>query len=322
MNGDSSRPDNVGDAPARRIHEIVLWRIEEQIASGRLTVGDRLPSERDLAASLGVSRPAVREAIRMLEAIGTVVPATAEPDSVALVAVVPGDALTHLVTLHVMLSSFETTDVVRARIALERESARLAAKQATIADHTAMADDLAAMDQLGITPEEFNDRDTAFHLAIARASGNVLLTELTTARPVGRSLRESLSCERQRLGGKVGPVQVRRRREPDPFLHRTAFVRVERRAGAVGDERFHACLRQLDHQLPTNQHCEYLAAAGQRAAAKPPSAGRWRHVRLRRHLVHQPLEALVRRHPRLPLMVSLASRDYRWPRVDQLVQLS
>ena len=159
----------------------MLWRIEEQIASGRLTVGDRLPSERDLAASLGVSRPAVREAIRMLEAIGTVVPATAGPDSVALVAAVPGDALTHLVTLHVMLSSFETTDVVRARIALERESARLAAKQATIADHTAMADDLAAMDQLGITPEEFNDRDTAFHLAIARASGNVLLTELTTA---------------------------------------------------------------------------------------------------------------------------------------------
>jgi GntR family transcriptional repressor for pyruvate dehydrogenase complex len=181
VNGDSSRPDIVGDAPARRIHEIVLWRIEEQIASGRLRIGDRLPSERDRAESLGVSRPAVREAIRMLQAIGTVVQGTAGPHSGTLVAAVPGDALTHLVTLRVMLSSFETSDVVRARIALERESARLAAKHATIADHTAMADDLAAMDQLGITPEEFTDRDTAFHLAIARGSGNVLLTELTTA---------------------------------------------------------------------------------------------------------------------------------------------
>jgi len=182
VNGFSSRPDIVGDGPShRRIHEIVLWRIEEQIASGRLKVGDRLPSERDLAASLGVGRPAVREAIRVLEAMGTVVPGTTGSDSATLVAAVPGDALTHLVTLHVMLSSFETADVVRARIALERESARLAAKQATVADHTAMADELVAMDDLDITPEEFNDRDTAFHLAIARASGNVLLTELTTA---------------------------------------------------------------------------------------------------------------------------------------------
>jgi DNA-binding FadR family transcriptional regulator len=58
--GFSSGPDIVGDDPThRRIHEIVLWRIEEQIASGRLKVGDRLPSERDLAASLG-GRPASR----------------------------------------------------------------------------------------------------------------------------------------------------------------------------------------------------------------------------------------------------------------------
>jgi GntR family transcriptional regulator, transcriptional repressor for pyruvate dehydrogenase complex len=180
--GDSSRPEMGGDPSApRRIYEIVLWRLEEQIASGRLKVGDRLPSERDLAASLGVSRPAVREAIRVLEAMGTVVPATAGPDTGTLVAAVPGDAVTHLVALHVMLASFDTADVVRARIALERESARLAAKHATDTVHAGIAAELAAMDNPEITPEEFNDRDTALHLAIARASGNVVLTELTTA---------------------------------------------------------------------------------------------------------------------------------------------
>jgi GntR family transcriptional repressor for pyruvate dehydrogenase complex len=180
--GDSSRPEmSVDPSAPRRIHEIVLWRLEEQIASGRLKVGDRLPSERDLAASLGVSRPAVREAIRVLGAMGTVVPATAGPDTGTLLSTVPGDAVTHLVALHVMLASFDTADVVRARIALERESARLAAKHATDADHATIEDELAAMDDLGITPEEFNDRDTALHLAIARASRNILLTELTTA---------------------------------------------------------------------------------------------------------------------------------------------
>jgi GntR family transcriptional regulator, transcriptional repressor for pyruvate dehydrogenase complex len=171
-----------GAERGRRIHEIVLWRIEEQIASGRLKIGDRLPAERDLAASLGVSRPAVREAIRVLEAMGTVVPGTGSgPDAGTLVAAVPGEALTHLVTLHVMLASFETSDVVRTRIALERESSRLAARHATASDLAAMMVDLDAMDNVDIAPEEFNDRDTAFHVGIARATGNQLLAELTTA---------------------------------------------------------------------------------------------------------------------------------------------
>ncbi|WP_258771908.1 FadR/GntR family transcriptional regulator [Brevibacterium aurantiacum] len=45
-------------------HELVINAIEEQITSGYLTVGDPLPSERDLAAKLQVSRAPVREAVR------------------------------------------------------------------------------------------------------------------------------------------------------------------------------------------------------------------------------------------------------------------
>jgi GntR family transcriptional repressor for pyruvate dehydrogenase complex len=166
----------------RRIHEVVLAQIEEQIATGRLKVGDRLPPERDLAATLGVSRAAVREAIRVLEAMGTVVQGTGSgPDAGTVLSAVPGEALTHLISLHVMLASIDTADVVRARVALERESARLAAGHAGPADLAAMAGHLAAMDAPDISVAQFNDRDTAFHLAIAQASGNLLVTELTTA---------------------------------------------------------------------------------------------------------------------------------------------
>jgi GntR family transcriptional regulator, transcriptional repressor for pyruvate dehydrogenase complex len=166
----------------RRIHEVVLAEIEEQIADGRLSAGDRLPPERDLAQRLGVSRPAVREAIRVLEAMGTVVQGTGSgPDAGTVLSAMPGAALTHLLSLHVMLASIDTADVVRARIALERESTRLAAAHASAADRDAMAAHLAAMDDPAITVAAFNDHDTAFHLAIARASGNALVTELTTA---------------------------------------------------------------------------------------------------------------------------------------------
>ena len=165
-----------------RIHEVVLAHIEEEIAQGRLKVGDRLPAERDLAAGIGVSRTAVREAIRVLEAMGTVVQNTGSgPDAGTVLSAIPGDALSHLISLHVMLASIGTADVVRARVALERESARLAARHSGPKDHVRLAGHLAAMALPGIGVADFNDADTAFHLAIAQASGNVLVAELTTA---------------------------------------------------------------------------------------------------------------------------------------------
>jgi GntR family transcriptional regulator, transcriptional repressor for pyruvate dehydrogenase complex len=171
------------ELPARpRIHEVVLRHIEQQIATGRLGVGDRLPAERDLAAALGVSRSAVREAIRVLEAMGTVVQGTGSgPEAGTFLSAGPGDALTHLLSLHVMLASIETADVVRARVALERESTRLAARHAGPASLARLSEHLDAMADPGIDVLEFNDHDTAFHLAIAQAGGNVLVAELTTA---------------------------------------------------------------------------------------------------------------------------------------------
>jgi DNA-binding transcriptional regulator YhcF (GntR family) len=72
---DSPRPDpNPTWRPVSRsrAYEPVVDRIEEQILTGGLRVGDRLPGEWDFAARLEVSRSAVREAIRTLEAQGVV----------------------------------------------------------------------------------------------------------------------------------------------------------------------------------------------------------------------------------------------------------
>ncbi|WP_427136447.1 FadR/GntR family transcriptional regulator [Pseudarthrobacter sp. S9] len=55
-----------------RTHQLVLQWIEKQLIDGQLTVGGRLPAERTLAEQLEVSRTSVREAIRILEAMGVV----------------------------------------------------------------------------------------------------------------------------------------------------------------------------------------------------------------------------------------------------------
>ena len=59
-------------APRERTHELVLRRIEADLSEGRVSLGDRLPGERGMAENLGVSRASVREAIRVLEAMGIV----------------------------------------------------------------------------------------------------------------------------------------------------------------------------------------------------------------------------------------------------------
>jgi len=165
-----------------RTYELVLDRIEEQISAGRLRAGDRLPPERELAAALGVSRVAVREAMRVLQAMGLISQGTGSGrDAGTILTAAPAEALTRLIRMHVLVASVGSDDLVRARITLERESARLAADHAGLADLTHLGELLATMESPQVGVEEFNDADTAFHVAIARASGNALVAELTTA---------------------------------------------------------------------------------------------------------------------------------------------
>ena len=169
-------------APRPRAYELVLDRIEADLAASRLQVGDHVPSERELALDLGISRPAVREAMRIMEAWGTVVQGTGSgPDAGTVLVASPATALTRFLRLHVLLASIGPSDVVQARIALERESTRLAALHATAFDHETIASHLAAMDQPGLDAGAFNELDSAFHVAIARATGNLLVAELTIA---------------------------------------------------------------------------------------------------------------------------------------------
>ena len=168
--------------PRGRAWEQVLDRVETDLAAGRLRVGDRLPPERELATDLGISRPAVREALRVLEAWGTVVQGTGSgPESGTVLIAAPAVALTRFLRLHVLLASIGSADVVRARVALERESTRLAARHATAEDHATIATHLQAMDDPFLDAAGFNEHDTAFHVAIAHATGNPLVAEMTTA---------------------------------------------------------------------------------------------------------------------------------------------
>ena len=57
---------------ADRSYSIILETFERRLRLGELRVGDKLPSERELAARHGISRPSVREGLRVLNALGLI----------------------------------------------------------------------------------------------------------------------------------------------------------------------------------------------------------------------------------------------------------
>jgi GntR family transcriptional repressor for pyruvate dehydrogenase complex len=176
-------------APVSRVrtYELVLDRIEAQIVSGALQAGQRLPPERELASLLGVSRPAVREALRILEAQGALRSQVGNgPDSGTTVDSVPSDALARLLRLHVALGSFDLEDVVETRVVLERASVVMACHNPRPQSLVRMRAALVAMDDPDVDRATFNQCDTDFHVALADAGGNRLMSDVT------RAIRESV----------------------------------------------------------------------------------------------------------------------------------
>lgn len=173
-------------APKKAWQQVVDW-VEQRILSGELVVGSHLPAERELAQQVGVSRPAVREAVRTLQASGVVRSAVgAGAAGGTTITGAPHQALTRLLRLHVALANFPTPDVTEVRVTLERLSTGLASTSAGADDLARMRDLLVAMDDDTLTMAEFNNHDTGLHVAIAEAAGNRLASDLTIA------IRESM----------------------------------------------------------------------------------------------------------------------------------
>ncbi len=165
-----------------RTHEKVLATIEADLAAGRWALGERLPAERALAEQLGVSRPSVREAIRILEAMGIIRTAVGSgPDAGAVIIDRPAAGLGAAVRLHVASGTLPVQDVVATREALEtwavgRAADRLAGRPDAAADLLGEARRLvAAMSDPALDVEAFVRLDQDFHGELIRLGGNQLV---------------------------------------------------------------------------------------------------------------------------------------------------
>ena len=168
-----------------RTHQLVLSWIENELSEGRLTVGGRLPAERTLAEQLKVSRTSVREAIRILEAMGVVRAGVGSgPEAGTVVISDPTAALGSALRLHVATQHLPVADIVETRVLLESWAASKARPDAPELD--AAGGLLAEMAVDGLAMDDFLALDVRFHLALADAAGNAVVSAMMG------SLRESI----------------------------------------------------------------------------------------------------------------------------------
>ena len=155
-------------ASARKLSAGLFDQLAEQIKSGKLAPGERLPTEQALTRAARVSRTVVREAVAALRAEGLVV---TRQGVGAFVSAAPQQAPFRIDTerLHDLE---EILYVMELRLCVEVESAGLAAERASRAQVRAIDAALEAMDRATAQGKAAVDEDLALHRAIADGTGN------------------------------------------------------------------------------------------------------------------------------------------------------
>ena len=157
------------------INEQILSRLKEFLDQKHLKVGSKLPSERNLAALLHVSRPSIREVLRGLAILGIV--KSKQGDGTYLAASLqrvlnlPDQILT-------LQESLDLVELAEARSAIEPVVAALAAERASREDLQRIRVQLQSMKEYRRDRIRFLQHDLEFHLAIMRSCGNDVLQRM------------------------------------------------------------------------------------------------------------------------------------------------
>src|ERR1700734_4561323 len=159
-----------------RLYEQIVQQIEESIVKGDLKAGDQLPAERELAQRFGVSRTAVREAVKALREKGLV-----EAYSGRGTFITDGTSQAVRQSFDVMGKIGQpegSTDLAEVRSILEPEIAALAAERAEESDRATLREAVAVMDRSLKDADAYIEADLDFHLALAEAAANPLILSL------------------------------------------------------------------------------------------------------------------------------------------------
>jgi GntR family transcriptional repressor for pyruvate dehydrogenase complex len=158
------------------IPDSVSMQIQQLIAKRKLKPGDKLPSQRDLAEQLGIGRPAIREALKRLEAMGIVKVQHGKSSTIEKVDL--GTIMGNVGSL-LELAPIEVLQLLEAKEIIESQCTELAAQRATENDLAEMKGYLEEMEKNKKNPRVHAEADYLFHFTIVKAANNPFIIEIT-----------------------------------------------------------------------------------------------------------------------------------------------
>ena len=162
--------------PVKRlsISEQVFLQLKDQLIKGLWKPGDKLPSENELAAAMGVSRVTVRNAIQKLTALGLVETRFGEGSFVR--EITPGHSMNSMIPM-AYLGENSLQEVLEFRKVIEGSMAELACEKADAGDIAALSGIFERMNREKHNKAEFSRADFDFHRELVRITRNSLIIE-------------------------------------------------------------------------------------------------------------------------------------------------
>jgi GntR family transcriptional regulator, transcriptional repressor for pyruvate dehydrogenase complex len=159
----------------RKISDEIIEQFKSLLSRGELKPGDELPSERELADSIGVSRPPLREALNTLQAMGFI---EIKPRSRIIVKAVTEKLLRDPLTILIGEDTAKLFEVLEIRRAMESWAAYRAAERATPSDIEKLRKILEKEEDNLKNNREDAKTDADFHVTIALATHNTVFSHL------------------------------------------------------------------------------------------------------------------------------------------------
>lgn len=227
------------------VADILLGRI----TSGVYGVGERLPTERELAESLGVSRAGVREGLNRLQSMGIIVTVRGWGGG-SIVQELDSAFLARALAFMLKVNGVTKEQLVEARIVLAPEIAALAAQRATDDDICALEAIARGID--GTRPDQAHRSMFAFHLRLTEACGNLILKAAMT--PILNLVEPIADLARLRARERNSPGEqseilavMQAVKSRDPERARASMIRYM--------ERFRRALDTLEVEPPWLARC-------------------------------------------------------------------
>lgn len=157
-----------------KVYEVIMEQIKDIVKKGELKSGDKLPSERELADKLEVSRTSVREALKALTMLGLIESKHGEGNFIKSNF---EDSLLEPLSIVFLLIENKNEDIIELRRIIEPEAAALAAKNIKGPELVELKKIMNELND-SLDFEASAELDKKFHYKIAQASGNHLISTI------------------------------------------------------------------------------------------------------------------------------------------------